>query len=944
MDYNKERKGFFDRMDARILNALYKLGIRKPTPIQEKSIIPILCGMNTILISPTGTGKTLAALLPIFDLWIKQKPKPTSILYISPLKSLNRDQIEHMLHWCNELEIEATVRHGDTSAYERKLQAEFPNDMMIVTLETLQPILTGKKIREHLRNIRWVIIDEVHEIVDSKRGVQLTLALERLKELCGDFQLIMLSATVGEPEKVAEFFAGNKPVKIIKAVTAKQMEINVVNPKPIQKDRRISDKISSSLETAARLRYIIDLIKNSRGTLAFTNTREFAEILANRIKIINKKLPIEIHHSSLSKQVRIKAEKEFKKEKLKALIATSSLQLGIDIGNIDLVLQYMSPRQVTQLIQRVGRSGHGLERISKGIVVTTDEDDVFEASVIARKALNEELEDIRFHRKPLDVLAHQIVGLTFDFGKIPLEKAYEIVKRATPYKDLSFSEFLEVCKIMEKIGLIFLNGHIKKKRRAFQYYFSQLSTIPDVKQYKIINTLDNSFVGTLDEEFVALHGMPNTSFIVKGEAWRILDVMDDKIFVEPTQDLEAAIPGWEGELIPVPYEVAQEVGRLRRIIFNKLKEKTEEEVIQELMSLYPIDENCARKMVKTIKKQKKFGIIPDDKTMLVEDSEDLVIIHACFGSQVNETLGRFIASMLASRLGSVGLRTDPYRIIIQFQEKRKNTEMIKEILLTTKPEHLKNYLELSLSRSELFAWKFVHVAKRFGVIRRDADYSKFTIQRIMNEYIGTPVFKETMKELETEKLDVERAIEILKRIQDKEISLVFKPGLSFLGKIGLIHKFAELIPPEKPEREIIQIYKTRIKNSKVKLICVNCGKWEKTFFVKEISDKTKCSKCGAKLLGVVHPKNVEILKLVKKDLRKLPLNSVEKKKVKRAKDTAEVFLNYGKKAVIVLSGRGIGPDTAKRILARYYKTEEDLFKAMLKAERAFLRTRKYWKI
>ena len=926
------------------LQELVKRRFKEPTLVQELGIPQVLSGANTLIIAQVGTGKTEAAMLPIFNFILEKKAEPISALYITPLKALNRDLLDRLIWWSEQLGLEISVRHGDTSAYERKLQTEFPPHLLITTLETIQPILTGKRFRENLRNVKYVIIDEVHEIADSKRGVQLAIGLERLRKLCGEFQLIMLSATVGEPEKVSEFFAGNRPVKIVKAVTSKQMEIKVINPKTKTEDKKIADKIFSSEETAARLRTIMDLIKNSKATLTFTNTREFAEILANRIKIIDKKFPIAIHHSSLSKEVRIKAEKEFKEEKLKSLISTSSLQLGIDIGAVEQVLQYMSPRQVSQLIQRIGRSGHGIERVSKGIVISTDEDDIFESSIIARKALAEELEEVRFHKNSFDVLAHQIVGLTFDFGTIPIEKAYEIVKRATPYKDLKLTEFLEVCKTIEKIGLIFLDSNIKKRRRGFEYYFSQLSTIPDVKQYKVVNTLDNSFVGVLDEEFVAVHGQPNTSFIVKGEAWKIIDVSEDKIFVEPTLDIEAAVPGWEGELIPVPFEVAQEVGMLRTSVFESLKGENEREVVAEIMSKYPVDENCAKKIVSGIKLQRKYGVVPDNKTIVVEDIDDLVVINSCFGSQINETLGRFLASQLASRVGSVGLRTDPYRIMIQFQDKRKNMEMIKEILTTTNPEHLATYLELALAKSELFAWKFVHVAKRFGAMGRHVEYGKFLLQKIIDEYSGTPIYKETLKELETEKLDIERTTEILRKIQNKEILLIFKTGISHIGKIGLIHKFAELVPPEKPEKEILDIFKKRIMSSHVRLVCMNCGQWHETFSLEELKEETKCKKCKAKILAVVHPKNFEILKIIEKGLEKKQLKPDEQKRFERVKETSEIFLNYGKKAAIVLVGRGIGPDTAKRILLKYHSNLNALLKDILEAERNYLKTRKYWKI
>ncbi|MEM7824607.1 MAG: DEAD/DEAH box helicase, partial [Candidatus Aenigmatarchaeota archaeon] len=209
------------------MQQVIKKRFEQPTLPQQLAIPYIASGINTLIIAPTGSGKTEAALLKIFDRVIQEKPRPISTLYITPMKSLNRDLLDRIMWWSKELELEVSVRHGDTSPSERQAQVEFPPDIMITTLEQLQPMLSGRNIRELLRNVKYVILDEVHEIVDSKRGVQLTLALERLRELCGDFQLIMLSATVSNPEQVANFFSGGRTVKIIKADVAKQFEINV---------------------------------------------------------------------------------------------------------------------------------------------------------------------------------------------------------------------------------------------------------------------------------------------------------------------------------------------------------------------------------------------------------------------------------------------------------------------------------------------------------------------------------------------------------------------------------------------------------------------------------------------------------------------------------------------------------------------------------------------
>ena len=933
-------KNVFSQLNPEIIKLITKFGLKDPTNIQDLAIEPILAGKNVLLISETGTGKTLAATLPLFHLLLKENPKPISMLYITPLRSLNRDIIEHLVKWGNELDIEISVRHGDTSAYERRMQTEFPPQILITTPETIQAILPGKRIREHLKNVRWAVVDEVHEIVDSKRGIQLSLALERLKALAEhDFQVIGLSATVGMPQHVAKFISPSKPIEILKAKSPKEMKIQVISPDAEPGDGKIAKELFTSVETAARLRTIKELIENHRSILAFTNTREFAEVLSSRLKNLDKKIPVGIHHSSLSKEVRIKTEQEFKEEKIKAIISTSSLQLGIDIGSIDLVLQYMSPRQVTQLVQRVGRSGHELQRISQGIVITTDEDDIFESAVIARKALNEELEDLDFHEAAYDVLAHQIVGLTLDYWKLELGKAYDIVRRAYPYQKLTLAEFMEICKQLAQLGLVFLNGEIKKKYRGFEFYYNRLSTIPDTKQFRVFNTLDNTFVGVLDEEFVALHGQTNTTFVIKGQPWKIIQTEEDKVLVEPIEDVEAAIPGWEGELIPVPFDVGQEVGRLRKTIKEKLH-KSEKEIVADIQKVYPVDENCAKKMISLVKKQKKFGIVPDDKNFLIEEAENVVVIHTCAGTLVNETLGRFLTSLLTARMGSVGLRTDPYRIILTFQQ--SNLEFLKEILFETKPEFLQAYLEAGLIHSSLFEWKFVHVAKRFGAISKDAEYGKVRLGRIIDSYAGTPLFKETLKELETEKLDIEKAEEILKKIQKKEIKLIFSQGLSPLGKLGLRHKFAEVVGPAKPEAEIFDLFKKRLYNTSVRMICMNCGKWQRAFIVEDIPKNLRCGSCYAKLLAVIHPKAIQTEKAIKKKLKNKDLTLEENARYERARKTADLFIVYGKKTAVALAARGVGPVTARRLLAKFYKTNDDFLRDLLQSERQFIKTRKFW--
>jgi len=939
-----DKENVFEGLNPRLRKYVEKR-FKEPTIPQRLAIPLILEGKNTMVISETGTGKTESVMLPVFSMLADKKQKPIAALYVTPLKALNRNLLDRLIWWANKMELDIAVRHGDTSQYQRKQQTEFPPHIMIVTLETLQPMLTGKKIREHLRNVKYVILDEVHEAVESKRGIQLAIALERLKKLSGDFQLITLSATVGSPEKVASFFSAGEDVEIVRAETPKQFDIEVISPETVPSDEEIAKKIFTPKETAARLRKIMELIESHNSSLTFTNTREFSEILASRIKKVKNNFPVEIHHGSLSKNVRIATEKNFKNQETKSIICTSSLQLGIDIGHIDLVIQYMSPRRVSQLVQRIGRAGHGIERVSKGIVIATDEDDCFEASVIARMALAGEIEPTNFHTNSLDVLAHQIVGMTIEDWKLDMMETYNTINHSWPYRTLDYKDFEKVCAQLKRLGLVYLDDKITKKRRGYKYYFGNLSTIPTIKQYKIFNILDQSFVGNLDDRFIALHGNQGTTFIVKGEPWQIIEVEEEKVIVEPSNDVEAAVPGWEGELIPVSFVVAQEVGELRRKISDLLLKHSVKETVENIMEDYPVDENVARKMVKIIRRQRKHdpGFVPDDKSIMVEEYENIAVIHSCLGTIVNDTLGRFLASLLTTRLGSVGLKVDPYRIMIQFQE--KNLDLIREILETTKPEHLRTYIEMSLTKSELFEWKFVHVAKRFGAFSRDVEFGRTKLRSIIKEYEDTPIYKETLSEIATEKLDIEKATEILEKIQKGEIKLVFKgKGISPLGKIGITHKYSEIIGPERPTKELFELFKHRIMKSKTRLACMNCGKWTQMYVIDDMPDEVKCPKCGAMSLAVIPYRQNNATKVIQKGMEGKELSPEERKLYERAQKTVELYMTYKKGAAIMLAGRGVGPHTAKRILRRYHQDYEDLLKDVLKAERQFMKTKKYWSV
>ncbi len=350
----------FAQLHRAIRDHLERVGLEEPSDIQNIAIPSILQGKSVLIIAPTGTGKTLASILPVFNMFMEQRSehqmKGISILYVTPLRALNRDILRRVADIGKELDIKVEVRHGDTSTSTRAHQAKSPPDMLVTTPETLQAILPGRRMREHLREVRWVIVDEVHELATDERGIQLSVALERLHHLTGrDFQRIGLSATVGEENKVARFLVGtNRQVEVIKSQQLRRIEIQVDYVQPTAQDSTDSAKLGLPPTTIARARKIAEIIGQKKSTLVFTNTREQAEAVGAQLHALASDLPVRVHHGSLSREIREEVERGFQDGSLKAVICTSSLELGMDIGAVDYIVQYMSPRMSTRLIQRIG--------------------------------------------------------------------------------------------------------------------------------------------------------------------------------------------------------------------------------------------------------------------------------------------------------------------------------------------------------------------------------------------------------------------------------------------------------------------------------------------------------------------------------------------------------------------------------------------------------------
>ncbi len=550
----------FRGLRPELLRLLDEAGIDAPSDIQTKAIPRIMEGDNVLVVAPTGVGKTESAVLPIFHRILEDNPDPVCFLYITPLRALNRDMLQRFESWGDELGIKVAVRHGDTTQSERAKQVRKPPHMLITTPETLQVMLTGSRLREMLSNVRFVVVDEIHELASDERGAQMSIGLERLERYAPGFQRIGISATVSNPREVADFLAGPHEATIVKVPMPKNVDISLHLVKPSREDRRMAVKLSCSPELAGAIRRILDYIDTSNSMLIFVNTREAAEGMASRIAMLGRE-EVGVHHGSLSKEIRESMEDSFKAGELKALICTSSLELGIDIGSIDTVIQYNSPRQVSRFTQRIGRSGHGLGRTSRGILMCTSIDEAMESAIIARRAGFDLTEPIEVRENPRSVLANQLTIMTLEH-RWKIDEAFGLVRQAYPFRTLSREQFDRVLESLVATGTVAIEGSEIRAHGARHYFLENISMIPDTRTFRIRDAVTRRWIGVLDEKFVVNHLGTGATFIMKGLSWKVEEIEDRDILVSGIKDV-APLPSWVGEEIPVPYEVAQEVGRFR---------------------------------------------------------------------------------------------------------------------------------------------------------------------------------------------------------------------------------------------------------------------------------------------------------------------------------------------------------------------------------------------
>ena len=795
------------------------------TPAQLLAIPEIKKGNNVLISSPTGTGKTLAAFLGILDELFKlgeegKLENHVYVVYVSPLRALNNDMKRNLIEPLKEIsdvarelsyeipEIRVAVRTSDTKPYEKQRMIKTPPHILITTPESFSIALVAPRFRETLRNVKWVIVDEIHELCSSKRGAHLSLAIERLENFVGHRLIrIGLSATIAPLDEVAKFLVGfedngrPRKCKIVDARFAKPFEIRVVSPL-----RNIATASASEISEAI-YSTLKDIILKHRTTLVFTNTRSATERVVFKLRKMFKENnvldadKIEAHHSSLSRDLRLNVEEKLKRGELKVVVCSTSLELGIDIGYIDVVVLLSSPKSVSRLLQRIGRAGHKLRNVSKGVIVVVDRDDLVECTVLAKAALERKIDNVRIPKNPLDVLAQHIVGMALE-RKWKVDEAYRLVRRSYNYHTLSFKDFMNVLKYLSgklvnlehqrvyaKIWLDEEEGVFGRKGggKTRMIYYMNSGTIPDEAKITVISD-NGKYIGTIDEQFLQIL-LPGDIFVLGGRTYKFIRSYGSLALVKPVEGERPTVPTWFSEMLPLSYDSALLVGEFRRKIASMIDEgKGEGEILRFIMEHYYVEEHVAKDIYKYILEQYRFtqGIVPNDKLILIEmfdeGSKTNMIFHTLFGRRVNDALSRAYAYVLSNLVGSnVKVTVTDNGFMLTITNLNLSPTIIANMLSKVKSTNIDEILRRALKNTELLKRRFRHCAQRsFMILKRYMGREKSVhrlqlnaqnLLKVVEEIKDFPVLKETYREILEDFMDIKHAKEVLRKMEAGEIEV-----------------------------------------------------------------------------------------------------------------------------------------------------------------------------
>jgi ATP-dependent Lhr-like helicase len=770
----------------------------KPTEIQVKAWPEIQKRRNILISAPTGSGKTLAAFLSTIDDLVKQGlegrlQEKTHVLYVSPLKALSND-IERNLQvplkgiveelkklGLPEIKIKVLVRTGDTSTSERTAMIKYPPHVLVTTPESLYLLLTSENGRKMVSNVETVIVDEIHALVGNKRGSHLSLSLERLEALTKrDLIRVGLSATQKPIEKVARFLIGNGPAKNIEGLNCSILDAGHKRDLDLKIEVPASplNAVMSNEVWGEIYERLEELINGHNTTLIFVNTRRLAERMTHNL---TERLGTEIvaaHHGSISKEIRLDAEQRLKSGSLRALVATSSLELGIDIGSIDLVCQIGSPRSIAILLQRVGRSGHTVKGIPKGRLFPLSLDELVECVALLDAIRRGELDSTVMPEKPLDILAQQIVA-EVSSRECEESELFDLVCRAYPFRNLSREEFDAVIDMLSKgyatqrgrrgayLHRDIVNGRLRARRGARLTALVSGGAIPDNFDYDVILEPTDTFIGTVNEDF-AIESVAGDIFLLGNNSWRILGVQGGKVRVDDAQGQPPTIPFWFGEAPARTAELSFAVSRLREEISGR---------VGDLDKLINTDDNAERPLNAEWKKgslewleraiglsqeasdqlvtylaavKATFGVMPSQETLVMERFFDEagamhLIIHSPFGNRLNRAWGLALRKRFCRKF-NFELQAAATEDSIILSLGATHSFPLDEVFYYLSPKTVRHVLTQALLDSPMFGvrWRW-NASRALAVLRRRAGTKvPPAIQRIQSEDLLALVFPDQL--------------------------------------------------------------------------------------------------------------------------------------------------------------------------------------------------------
>ena len=790
--FSPETRAWFDRT------------FTEPTPAQALGWPAIATGEHTLIQAPTGSGKTLAAFLYGIDKLTPEPGRGLRLLYVSPLKALNYDIERNLRGPLAGLRSELTVavRTGDTPQKERQRMLRHPPDILITTPESLFLMLTSQA-REILGGVETLILDEVHAVAGTKRGAHLALSVERLERLVtfadrvpGPVQRIGLSATQRPLEEIGRFVAGGREIQLVDAGRAKELDLEIVVP---LEDMTVPEEGSFNSVWPSIYPEILKLVSEHRSTIVFVNNRRLAERLALRLNELaneGRDEPVEIaraHHGSVAREQRLEVEELLKKGEIPCLVATSSLELGIDMGAVDLVIQVESPKSVARGLQRIGRAGHELGAVSKGRIFPKFRADLLEAAVVAKQMRQGAIEETVIPRNPLDVLAQQIVAICAD-EEIDVGELHQLIRRAYPFAELSRVQLENVldmlagrypsdefAELRPRIVWDRTGGVVRGRQGARRLAVTNAGTIPDRGLFGVHLVDGGGRVGELDEEMV-YEARAGQTFLLGASSWRIEEITRDRVLVSPAPGVPGAVPFWKGEGVGRPYELGEAVGAVTRGVLALSQAKALETLRQE----HALDERAANNLLGFLREQEAAtGAVPSDRTVVVERFRDEIgdwrlCILTPFGARVHAPWALALAARVRESLGldaNAIWSDDGIAIHLPDADAPPPSDLV-----VIDPEEIEELVVNEVGDSALFGARFRENAARSLLIprRRPDQRTPLWQQRlkaqsllqVARKYPAFPVMLETYRECLQDVFDLPSLKRLLQGLRTRQLDLV----------------------------------------------------------------------------------------------------------------------------------------------------------------------------